>query len=162
MISQNPSKYETHEDNTYCSAMSFGACWMSCNELPVRCRPAMTAEYSGWHCVSTSAGWLHSLWRYCSACSMVTAAPHGHQQAYEHIRNFIMNLKSPSIIRDNVKQLYCYFLVVSFTAVYNQHTYTTTQRRNFREGTGWFGPPTFLERGDGAPHFLRPLGSKIL
>jgi len=53
---------------TYCSATSFGACWMSCNEVPVRCRPAVTLSYWGWRGLTTSAGWLHSLWRYCRAC----------------------------------------------------------------------------------------------
>jgi len=36
-----------------------------------------------------------------------------------------------------------------------------SQRRNFRGERG-VRTPHFLERGDGPPHFLRPLGSKIL
>ena len=37
--------------------------------LPERCRLAVILGYWGWRSVTTSAGWLHSLWRYWRAYS---------------------------------------------------------------------------------------------
>jgi len=42
---------------------------MSRSEVPARCKLAVIFVYWGWRGVTTSDGWLHSLWRYCRACS---------------------------------------------------------------------------------------------
>ena len=63
------TSHTINDNNTYCRATSLGACWMSRNELPACCKLVVMLENCGWCAVITSAGWLHSLWRYCKACS---------------------------------------------------------------------------------------------
>ena len=54
---------------TYLSAVSLCECARSRKDDPLCLSCRMTSSNSGCASVSTSAGWLHTLRRYCSACS---------------------------------------------------------------------------------------------
>jgi len=61
-------KHDTCWCETYWSATSFGACCTSCSFVRLRSSWAVNSACRGWPGVSTSAGWLQTLRRYCSAC----------------------------------------------------------------------------------------------